>query len=211
MRSIPVNIDDLPVGNGAGSNSEYIPKGSGNSYDNESNAESRFASSSNKNIHSRKSSSPRAAGKGDYHDDNDMSSPAHGQNSEVAYMTGDKVAADQTKSRITKGKDNGSYDIKDSFSGNNDAHRYMMIIFQYRNFKYVYISARLKQLLYESYFFYYNGFTVELIIKINLYFFTCNTIIGTMTMRILDQIISLREITLWKVFLIFMIYQPQRD
>ena len=150
MRSIPVNIDDLPVGNGGGSNSEYVPKGSGagGSYDNESNAESRFASSSNKNI--RKNSSPRGGGKGDYHDDNNMSSPAHGQNSEVAYMTGDKGVSDQSKSRNAKSKDNGSYDIKDSFSGNNDAHRYMMMIFHCRNFKHLYTTTGWNQLPYQS-------------------------------------------------------------
>ena len=129
-RSIPVNIDDLPVGKGNSSSDQASKGGSGSgsgNYGNDSNADSRF-SSSNNNKNNRKSS-PRGGGRGDYHDDNTISSPVHGQNSEVTYSTRDdrkdKGEADQSKSRNSKIKDNGSYDAKDSFSGSNDALRYV--------------------------------------------------------------------------------------
>ena len=74
-----MNIDDMPVGKGNGSQSTT-------GYEDESNADSRFSSSGS---NSRRKS-PRG-GKSEYHDDDVITSPSpHGQDSEVPYSSQDE-------------------------------------------------------------------------------------------------------------------------
>lgn len=122
-RTIPMNIDEVPVGKrgGGGGGAGGVGNFSGKGMENDFHADSRFSSSTS----SRKKSISRT-GRGDEYDDDFGAALLHGQGSEVAYNKQDDNNSSHTqigsgKSRVQRGGKNAdNYD--DEFSSGNDPH-----------------------------------------------------------------------------------------
>ena len=119
-RTIPMNIDEVPVGK-RGGGASGVGNFSGKGMENDFQADSRFSSSTS----SRKKSISRT-GRGDEYDDDFGASLLHGQGSEVAYNKQDDKSSSHTqigsgKGRVQRGGKNvDNYD--DEFSSGNDPH-----------------------------------------------------------------------------------------
>jgi hypothetical protein len=115
LRTIPMNLDDIPVGKGVGGGPPNA-----RDYDDDANADSRFSS----NTSNRKKGSPRG-GRGVY-DDDIASSPAHGQDSQVPYSRQEEKGSPrgqsgQARAKSQRQKSNDSYE--DDFQSGSDGLR----------------------------------------------------------------------------------------
>jgi hypothetical protein len=115
LRTIPMNLDDIPVGKGVGGGPANL-----RDFDDDANADSRFSS----NTSNRKKASPRV-GRGDY-DDDIASAPAHGQDSQVPYSRQEekgspRAQSGQARAKSQRQKSNDSYE--DDFLSGNDGLR----------------------------------------------------------------------------------------
>jgi hypothetical protein len=120
-RTIPMNIDDIPVGKRGGGAGPGAGGGhfSGRGMEEDFHADSRFSSSTS----NRKKSIPRP-GREDY-DDDFGAAVLHDQGSEVAYNNQEEKSASHTqigsgKSRALRGKNVDNYD--DDFASGKDPH-----------------------------------------------------------------------------------------
>lgn len=114
LRTIPMNLDDIPVGKGVGGG----PPGNARDFD-DADADARFSSSAS----NRKKGSPRG-GRGEYNDE--IVSPAHGQDSQVPYSRQEekgspRLQGGQARAKSQRQKSNDSYE--DDFQSGNEGTR----------------------------------------------------------------------------------------
>ena len=116
MRTIPLNIDDMPVGKGNGNGGNLSARG----YEGESNADSRF-SSSGSGTQNRKKSPRGGRTNTDFNNDDDIKSAPRGQDSEVPYSSrGDDRERDRDRDRGgERGGERGSPDQTTGGGGGN--------------------------------------------------------------------------------------------
>lgn len=115
LRTIPMNLDDIPVGKGVGGGPPNPRE-----FEDDANADSRFSSSTS----GRKKASPRV-GRGVY--DDEISSPtAHGQDSQVPYSRQEEKGSPRgqgvpARAKSQRMKSNDSYE--DDFQSGNEGLR----------------------------------------------------------------------------------------
>ena len=121
LRTIPMNIDDMPVGKGIGAGNANNSHHS--RFDDNNSVDSKFASSA---TNSKKKSTPRGGGggRGDY--DDEIGSPApHGQDSEVPYSRQDDRDSPRNQGGLAKARaqrQKNSEGYGEDFGSGGDTH-----------------------------------------------------------------------------------------